>query len=612
MPKTQTFEIKQFRGLVSGTPKGTQALGFRVLDGFTFKREVSSGANAPMVGALTIANGRRTLFTNEETVSRMLVLWDEPDFVDPAVYTQSSTANTVRYRASWTTAGGTALTYPVASGTDFSGRTHGNLKKIWRGKMGVVGWSTYPTDDRFPLSFCLPGGVTHNSLNDPFTATPPVVTVVAGGSLPATNWNVHILPLRRLTVGNDKWYVSGYFRDIYTVAKTTAAANLSITVSWAAGVEAIMVVLEDIANKVFYDVSFQATSPFTISSLPLVAAETQQYFTEWLANNDGLTAAYRNDRTWIAGNTFRYERIDDTRLGYEVQQNNTATLWYTDPGRPWAFPLNNFITLSITGDITAMATLGDALVVFSRVEIWAITGNTELDFVAQKIGGNAPGCLSSLALCEAGGMLYYLGLDGVYALSNQGVTRVSDPIRDVFASMGSTPTVSMGFDRNNHEVLMALNGVLYVLDLDHQSWSTRGLADIVEGGEVVTITNGAVVKALDDTSTVQTAVLQTDYLDFDMPEEDKFFRMLRVLIENDTAQSATVTITPVKADGTLLAPLPSKTVNAGSRGRLSFNLPGYVLNGRGVAFRLTITGLPGVVLREELSIDWFSRGRRGR
>jgi hypothetical protein len=610
MPKVQTFEIKQFRGLVSGTPKGTQALGFRVLDGFTFKREVSTGANAPMVGALTISNGGRTLFTNEEVVSRLLVLWDEPDSVSPAVYTQGSSSE-VRYRASWTTGVGTALPFAPAV-SSYAGKTRGGLKRIWRGKMGMVAWSKYPTDDRYPISFCRPAGEVANNLNDNFGTVPFVVTPTAGGSLAVGNYTITLIPLRKVTVGNDSWYVADYFFQPRNIIAATAGANLSLSVAWV-GCDAVVGVLYDQTTRVYYELGVHTVTPFLVDAYPLVQSLTQNFMTEWLPLNDGLCAAYRNDRTWIAGDTYRYPGRDAFLPSVETEKiSTTATLWYTDPGRPWAFPVGNFITLSITGDITAMATLGDALVVFSKIEVWAVTGNTELDFVAQKIGGNAPGCLSSLALCEAGGVLYYLGIDGVYALSNQGVTRVSDPIRDVFANMGATPTVSMGFDRTNHEILMALNGVLYVLDLDHQAWSTRGVADVVEGGEVVTIVNSTVVKALDDTSTVQTATLQTDFLDFDMPEEDKFFRLLRVLIENDTAQSATVTVTPIRADGTVLAALPSKTVNAASRSRLSFNLPGFALNGRGVAFRITITGLPGVVLREELSIDWFSRGRRGR
>jgi hypothetical protein len=594
-----TFEIKEFGGLVTGAPRGSATLGFRMLDGFTHKG---------LVGGLTIAPSRATRFNNEETISRLMVLWDEPSN-NPAVYTQDSTSG-VRYRANWNTAAGTALAFTPAV-TSYVGKTRGDLKRIKRGKMGMVAWSKYPTDDRYPISFCTPLGDVANNVNDPFSTTPFTVTPTAGGSLAVGNYTITLIPMRKVTVGLDSWYVADYFFQPRNIIAATAGANLSLSVGWV-GADAVIGVLYDQTNRNYYTLGVHTTTPFLIDAYPLEESETKNFMTEWLPLNDGFCTAYRNDRTWIAGNTYRYPGRDAFLPSVETQiQNTTATLWFTDVGRLWAFPVGNFITLSITGNITAMANLSNALLVFSRSEIWAITGNSELDFVAFKIPGGNPGCIDAQGVQEWRDAVYYVAPDGVYKVNLNGCENVSFPIRDVFLNMGANPVLSTGIDRFRNEFFLALNGALYVLDLEKNVWLTRGTANVVEGGDVVMVTNGTTVNSLDGNSN-STAVFQTEWLDMNAPEMDKFFRQIRLVVENPTSSICTITVQPIKFDGTLLTAPAPQTVGAGAKARLNFGLKGQGMVGRGLAFRVTVTGLPGAVIRPDMTIEWRALGTRGR
>jgi hypothetical protein len=595
----ETFEINEFRGLVTGTPKGTGALGFRVLEGFVFNREV---------GALGVAPGRSALFTNESAVTRLLALWDAPSNA-PAVYTQDAT-NAIRYRASWVTAGGAALSLGVSTKVMLEG---------WRGKFGIVPYVAL-ADPQLNAGFLTPTGLVTNDIDPSAFFAAAAVAAGSGGSLTIGQINVSFKPLKRITVGSDSWYVEGSRGNPYSTFKsaTTTAGNQTVDLTWS-GADAVAVAVSYGGNPLdtttaWFNAGVYTSSPVSISQLPLEAfpvgsAGAEQ--TPWHPFVNAEVSAYRQERLWLAKNVRRTNPVSAGTRDLNVMTG--ATVLFSELGRPWAFPDANFINLPITGDITAMANLGSSLMVFSDAEVFSITGNSANDFVAQRIDAVQPGCINGNSVQEWAGRLYYLARDGVYAVSGAGSEIVSDTIRDAFFNVSTSTVVSSGVDRTNGEYYLSLDGVCYILDLRRGAWRKAPfIVNALETGPKVICSQGASVYALTDVTTPQTAVLQTEFMDFGAPEVDKFFRAFRVLMQNDTAQSATVSVTPVKEDGTLYPALPAQTVTANSRARLKFNLPGYAMTGRGIALRVTVTGLPGVLLHPDLSVDWMARGRRGR
>jgi hypothetical protein len=596
----KNHEIQAFTGLITGAAKGTEALGFRVLDNFVFTREVNGLALAP---------SKQVLFTENETVQRFIVLWDgqTPGQTNPTIYTQTGVG--IRYRFQWTTASGTLLSY----GTDFASKF--NIQKIWRGKMGVLQSAnqTYGAASAFKLNFMSTNGFKDTTRDPAFTAT---VTAIAdpNTTLAAGDYRIAVLEAKKILVGFDEFYVLE--NGTYPSTVLTLVAGQAIQIAWTSVDAVVAAIIPAFTNTQMagFETGVLTTNPSKILSFDLLGGTSNAYYPySLMAYASGQFVAYRFGRTWIAGNTVRANLEKSTSpFGVEDKPNpTTSTLYYSNTETLWGFPKANFINLAITGSITGLATLGNLLIVFSESEVWAISGNTDADFYARKLDIK-PGCINQDSLQEWRGVLFFLARDGIYAMTESGqAVRVSDGIRDVFLNMGNTPTISSGIDRLKAEYLIAINGVLYVYDIDRKAWMTRGTANWVEGGNVVSVSDGAVVSALNGTSQV-TGVMQTEFFDFGMPEVDKFFRQVRLAIENNTAASCTITVQPIKPDGTNGVAPASQVVLANTRARLNFGLRGQSMVGRGLAFKITIVGLPGVLVRPDISIQWRALGERGR
>ena len=588
--KFQTFEIKEFGGLATGAPRGSASLGFRVLDGWTFKG---------LVGGLTIAPTRRDLFSNNESISRLFVLWDEE--VDPPKIVFQSSSRVVK-TALWTVS--------PALVTVTTGSNPGEIMKGWRGKIvfvnfdGVIGYRTSASSYGVKfISYSL-------SMSNVISAAVVTVTVAGtDGTLTPATWGVDVLPMKAVPVGVDTVYIPARNPTINSPSSNAiiTAANEHIEVAWT-GADALQVSLTKPGTpKTYYYAGFFKTSPALIFNPPLEGNDYREFLMQFSSRLKAEAIAYRNNRTWAAMNAYRDYDTEVYRTNAQGQESpipsTTATLYFSMVGMPWTFPAENYITLSITGNITALANLSSALLVFSPSEVWAITGNSDADFVAFKIPGANPGCINPLGVQEWRDAVFYVALDGVYRVTLSGTENVSLPIRDVFLNMGSNPVLSTGIDRFRNEFLLALNGILYVFDLEKNVWATRGAANVVEGGNTVTIAMGALVSSFDGNSS-STATFQTEWLDLDSPEVDKFFRAVRLTMQNDSDFAATVSITPIKFDGTLYPSIPSQTINANSTGVLEFNLPGYNMISRGIALKVAVTGYPGVMIRPALEIDY--------
>ncbi len=597
--KLNTFEIKEFGGLATGAPRGSATLGFRVLDGFTHKG---------LVGGLTIATGKRQIFTNTESVSRLFTLWDE-EIYPPKIVFQGPT-NVVKTAYFADISGLTTIT---------TGTNPGKIMKGWRGKIvfvnfdGVIGYRTNASS--YGVKFIAYAGEVSNVIS---AVAPTITAVGVDGSLVAGIWAVYLLPLKGLALGSDTVYVPARNPTVGGGGNATiTAAKEHIEVLWS-GTDPVEIVLTSgtAPNYTFYYAGFFKTQPATIRTPPLEGSNYQSYPMQFSSRVKAEALTYRNDRTWAAVNAYRDYDTEIYTVGGNgketVTPSTTSTIYFSSTGKPWTFPAENFITLSITGNITALANLSSALLVFSKSEIWAITGNSDADFVAFKIPGANPGCIDPQGVQEWRDVLFYVAPDGVYKVNLNGSQNVSLPIRDVFLNMGSNPVLSTGIDRFNNEFLLALNGILYVLDLEKNVWLTRGTANVVEGGDVPVIALDATVSAFDAKTNIQTAVFQTEFLDMDMPEMDKFFRQLRLVVENPTGFDCAIAVQPIKFDGTLLTAPASQTVNANSRARLNFGLKGQGMVGRGLAFKVTVVGYPGVVIRPDITIEWRALGTRGR
>jgi hypothetical protein len=591
-----TFEIKEFGGLATGAPRGSATLGFRVLDGFTHKG---------LVGGLTIAPTKILRFIHNENITRFFNIWDDDINAVKIVAQGNATIDVAKlYQI--------PDRYTLVTGTD-----PGKIMKGWRGKIvflnsnGIKDLNLGGQNDYQTQLITFIGDYNTKIAN---SLTLSMIAVGTDGQLNAGIWSASVLPMRVVAiVGTDRFYIpSQNPGSVASVQTTITAAKEHIEISWT-GADALEINIQ--SSTTFYYAGFFKSSPAIIKNVPLENADYGFIPYQFSSRVKAEAIAYRNNRTWVAKNAIRDYSIEKNRLpstGIDVlPPNQTATIYFSSTGKPWTFPVENFITLSIKDNITALCTLSNALLVFSKSEIWAITGNSDADFVAFKIPGANPGCISDLGVQEWRDVVFYVAPDGVYKVNLNGCENVSLPIRDVFLNMGANPVVSTGIDRFRNEFLLALNGILYVLDLEKNVWLTRGTANFVEGGDIVMVANDATVSSFDGNSN-STAVFQTEWLDMDAPEMDKFFRQIRLAVENPTGFDCTVTVQPIKFDGTLLTAPATQTVNAGAKARLNFGLKGQGMVGRGLAFRVTVTGLPGVVIRPDMTIEWRALGTRGR
>jgi hypothetical protein len=622
--RSQTFTLDKFDGLTTGTADGTSPGQMRRLEGWQFDREV---------GSLSLAPTRRSLFANESAVKRMLPLWEAS--ATPAVYCQAADGS-ITYRATWTTAAGTVITL---------GANPSKLTSVMRGKAGLVTsggtangatyatgyWHVDPaTASAFEVTALTPTGPVSNKFSDSaWAATLAFVAVdTPAGNLDGKSIGISVVAARKVAVGDDFFWLplNTLNARIHVVATPIIAPNDTGRLTWTSNtVDGMYPLLTDVNTVgIVYDLgvassdSGAATTTLDIPDFPATAIPVNQIGSTILpgylsARVAGEVRVSRQGRTWVAVNAVRDMSYEPNFTGQTATPPPSGTTLYFSEVGNLQYPVDNFLSANVSGDVTALANLGDSLVVFSKRDACVVTGNSPSDFYVRRLDAVRPGALEQESVQEWRGVVLFRGFDGVYQLAGDGqVKRISDALRDVFLNAGESAAVASAIDQKNGVYYISINGVAYGCELDGLRWfKLPWTADSMAGGPVVLFASGTQVYALDDATTTVTGVLETDDLDLGSPEVDKFFRRLRLSFDNGTGTAGSVSVTPISHDGTVLPSLPARAIPTGNTTAI-FQLPGYHFTGRAARFRISVTGKPGLTLRPRLEIDYGIRPRRNR
>ena len=93
------------------------------------------------------------------------------------------------------------------------------------------------------------------------------------------------------------------------------------------------------------------------------------------------------------------------------------------------------------GRVMALVPYSDALWVFCRNAIWAITGYSAETFRRQEIPmGRGIGIINPRAWCVKDGILFFAAYSGIYAAMGMQLQKISDPIADDFANIIANPS----------------------------------------------------------------------------------------------------------------------------------------------------------------------------
>jgi hypothetical protein len=598
-------------------------------------RRLEGLEHAKSPGGLSITNGRTLRFTNEASVARLLALWEHSS--TPPVYCQAANGS-IRFRANWTTASGTALTLG-------SGPT--KLSRVLRGKIGLVtsggtanglkydttttAWALDATaGDSFEATALTPTGAVSNKFDPSAWVASVSVTAIntAAGELGGIGVMLWGTPARKFTAGSESLWIPRNTLDTETVglAFAVSAPNDTVRFEWTSstvdGVYSYINNSGGTAGEAF-DLgltpsdSINATTTLDIPAFPLLATAIHQQTTDLFPNTlnarvAGEVRVTRQGRTWVGVNAVRDMSFESSFTAQVSEAPSSGTTLFFSEVGTLVYPVDNYLTADVSGNVTALALLGDALVAFSKQDACVVTGNGPSDFTVRRLDSVRPGALEQESVQEWKGTVLYRGWDGIYRLAGDGsVTRVSDAIRDVFLTATEASTISSAIDRTRGTYLISVDGVGYALDLDSGAWSKLPFTvNALEGGPTVLAAEGAAVYSLDDASTSRTATLETDYLDLGAPQEDKRPTHLSLVFQNDTGSAGSVVVTLTPMSGTPVT-LASQAIGTGYA-RLRLPLPGPSLVGRAVKVTLAITGKPGLTLVPPLDFEYLELGRRGR
>jgi hypothetical protein len=590
----QTFSVTEFGGLVTSVPAGAKTLRFRRAEGFAFR---------PKLGGLTTVNA---------PAQRGVATANNID----SVFNPSGEALYIR-----DTAGTTLFRALDANAWSSLGTAYGQFLQLDRG----VGVQFLPTVTA--AGFDVKHLVPTTQVSTIYTPSPALAitwtaTADATSGLPAGNYRVECVAFRKVTYGQRFYYVrcdnasgkaivnaSGTIAITAGQALYASAVTIDSTVAY--GIFLFYAATGTLNGPFFYgivDAASMATAKLKFLPTTVTSAARDSYYSYFSARVRGDTVVSRQQRTWVAVNAARDYTDDDLISGIvTVPPPQNKTLFYSNLDNPWQFAPENYLTLSIEGDITALAPLGDALAVFSRTEIWAVTGNSPADFRSLRLDQVQKGAVSRVVVPYRGDV-YYLADDGLYKLTSSGSTeRLSDAIYNVFVA--ALPTnISMSLDVAANVLNLCLGGVMYSLDLERGEWLRAQETIRAVDNDRLAIGNGIFSRTA--TVSVVTRYLQTQALDLGKPEMDKTFRRARWNYEN-IGVAGTATLRAVDWDGTVLWSSSSQAVNTG-RGRLSFPIDGTRFVNRGAALLLELLCPSGVTIVGPLEIDFDLKGRRNR
>ncbi len=118
-----------------------------------------------------------------------------------------------------------------------------------------------------------------------------------------------------------------------------------------------------------------------------------------------------------------------------------STIYFSNAGDMTTWPANNYLQVNTNDgqNITGLGVLNDALVVFKSDSVWYIKGeplgagtNTTIGNLSLVQVNSSVGCVAFRTIRNVESIILFMARDGIYALQNNTVQLVSDPINGTF------------------------------------------------------------------------------------------------------------------------------------------------------------------------------------
>jgi hypothetical protein len=149
--------------------------------------------------------------------------------------------------------------------------------------------------------------------------------------------------------------------------------------------------------------------------------------------------------------------------------DDVDTVRYTEDGKVYAWP--NSLTAYPKGadekGVVGFAPRKDQLGLLKRNGVWQVTGNSSSDFRVVQLTDGVGGCIAADSVVVINDRAYWLGNDGVYEWSAEGIKNISDESVKPWFTKGTTyfneSRFSVAFARHNkarnsYELHLAANG----------------------------------------------------------------------------------------------------------------------------------------------------------
>lgn len=192
-------------------------------------------------------------------------------------------------------------------------------------------------------------------------------------------------------------------------------------------------------------------------------------------------------RAWLCGSlgTSNADTYYDSRVWFSAASASDPLDFTT---------VNNagYIDLWHTRPLVALANGGNALLVFSRSQIWALVGENPFTFQIHKIADI--GTFGQHSVASTHRSVIFASASGIYeSRPRRGLQRISDPIQNIYEA-GDLENVALTFDAFYGQlwvVIPSSNSIrIFIYNLDMNTWQEYSFG----GGEVTTGANNPDLK----------------------------------------------------------------------------------------------------------------------
>ena len=128
----------------------------------------------------------------------------------------------------------------------------------------------------------------------------------------------------------------------------------------------------------------------------------------------------------------KYLAVVGNQLIISGKVDQSRTTFYSDIDSPEYFPAGDN-AFDVNASVTGIGNLGNTLFVFKNTSISSVTGSLPDDnFAVDEASQEGIGCSAYHTIQEVGGTLWFLSPEGVYSISNEGLTPLSESIKPKF------------------------------------------------------------------------------------------------------------------------------------------------------------------------------------